>query len=121
MRTIFKPIAVWVLAGTFLAGSVLCCCVRHVIPAQVKKSCCHKSSESKSAKAGCDGCSLTLKSAVNLKVFDLAPSSQMNLAAPVLEKSVFKPAHTIKPVFIHGPPGPIAQVPLYTRFHALRI
>ena len=121
MRTLFKPIFVLALAGIFLASSLLCCCVRHLAQEHSAKACCHKTDKTNPAKAGCDGCSLTLKSAENLKVFDLAPSSQANFVVSLPHTFSFKPVHVITPVFLNGPPGPVAATALYTQFCSLRI
>jgi hypothetical protein len=127
MRIIFKPIVPLLLAGAFVITSVLCCCVRHLIetqPAAKAASCCHTKTAKTdpSSKKTCDGCSSVLKSSDTVKVFDLTPVSLIKFSS-VATASVFtfKPVHTIAPVFVNGPPGPLSIVPLYTQFHSLRI
>ncbi len=121
MRKIFNPIFILSLAGAFLVSSLVCCCVRHLVQEKTAKvDCCHKTTKADPVKCA-DGCSSLIKSAETAKIFDLAPNAAVQMP-PVIGTSLsFKPVHTIKPVFVNGPPGPVALVPLYTQFHTLRI
>jgi hypothetical protein len=117
-KTLFNPLFALALAGAFLFSAVLCCCVKHIAQEQ-SKSCCHKA---KKDHAKCtDGCSSLVKSAETAKTFDLTSSTPSVVALPDFAAVAYTPAYIIKPVFLNGPPGPISAVPLYTRFHSLRI
>jgi hypothetical protein len=118
-KALFNPLFALALAGAFLFSAVVCCCVKHLAQEQTKSSCCHKA---KKDHAKCtDGCSSLVKSAETAKTFDLTSSASSIVAIPDFAAVVYAPAYIIKPVFLNGPPGPFSAVPLYTRFHSLRI
>ena len=119
MRMTFKSMLVLSLAGVFLVGSFMCCCMRHLVP-QKAKSCCHKAAKANPVKDSCkDNCSV--KSAETAKVFDLAPNAGVMFVPAIVSVFSLKPVHTIKPVFLNGPPGPVVTVSRYLLFHSLRI
>ncbi len=122
MRMTFKSIFALTLAGIFLAGSVLCCCIRHLAKAEnaAKASCCHKKAKADTDKDSCGSCSSMVKSAENVKVFDLAVSN-IHSTPVFIQNFSFKPVHSIKPVFLNGPPGPVSAVPLFILQRTLRI
>lgn len=122
MRRVINPIFISGLVGVFLVGSFVCCCARHLMQPQkvVKTDCCHKTAKADPVKCT-DGCSSLSKSTETAKAFDLVPSTDVQITSVIVSTFSFKPVHTIKPVFLNGPPGPFTVVPLYTQFHSLRI
>ena len=116
-----KSFLVMALAGTFLAGTIFCCCIRQFVQEKAQTSCCHKTTKADPVKCGA-GCSSIIKSAENTKLFDLVPSSGVMPVPPVVVSVFsFKPVHAIKSVFLNGPPGPVSVVPLYIQSRSLRI
>ena len=123
MRMTFKSILISALIAVFTAGSIMCCCIRHLT--EVKgaiKSCCQaKADKGSASKTACKGCDSVLKSAESTQIFDLTFSLK-----PVVHPS-FVIAYRLPLTannfsqWINGPPGPVSTVPLYTQFHTLRI
>ncbi len=122
MKKLWYSLIVWSMSGAFLVGALLCCCARQLVAEQTtaKAGCCHKTAKADPVKCT-DGCSSFFKSAEKAKVFDLAPSSGVHMPLAMGPSFSVKPVHTIKPVFLNGPPGPVTMVPLYTQFHSLRV
>lgn len=122
-RAGFKITAL-IVAGAFSIAALFCCYRHSAVDgnSSKKSSCCAAKETSKhSNNADCSSCPIVHKLVDVWSQFTLNPQSISNVVVFNPVYLVLTPTHVIAPVFLHGPPGPIAVTPLYIQLHCLRL
>ena len=125
MHKTLRPVIVLGLAAVFTVASVVCCCVRNIVPVTKAHACCaSKAKADSSHKAGdCGQCSSSLKIAEAAQSVHFTPV--LSLAFKVFPARSTFVLHPAKIAFLtlwtNGPPGFYSAVPLYIQSPSLRI
>lgn len=123
MKKFIKPFFVSMLIVMFMATAVFCCCVIKSAMASAQKATCSHCASTKQAP-GANQCCFTKASPMEVAKNSLVPMPLFSLLVMAFVSLLYitpNPRLALRSLYINGPPGPLALVPLYIKSRSIRI